>query len=343
MKLPSRWRFLFALALLGLFSLSVFWEKSIEPKVTKIGVLAIGESRLIRLEGLREGLKDLGYGEDNLQFMFFEAGEREARLPWMAEMMLEEEPDILVALGTLETLVLRERMEFLDKDFPVVFVGVAAPKELGLIEDYQKPGGFFTGVHHPSIELSAKRLELLTELIPDLKHVAVLYSSSLEVSRISLELVQLAAKQFDVDIAVYDFQDPGIIRRLEEGELAGVDAILSLPGYPMEVLAPEIATLALKFGLPVMGIFDQDARIGYLFSYGPSAFGLGYQGARQVSALLKGVPPSLVPVEFPDTIQLMVNPDTKDRLKLEVEAPLVRMAREVSLSLDGWQTRDSYD
>lgn len=342
MQLLGRWRILFALTLLGLFSLSVLWEKTFELGIVKIGVLAVSESRLSRLEGLKAGLKDLGYSEDNLQFLVYEAGGREARLPWMGEMMLEDEPDILVTLGTIETLILKERMEFLAKNIPTVFIGVAAPKELGLIEDYQKPGGVFTGVHHPAVELSAKRLEILTELIPGLERVAVLYSSNLEVSRQSMELVLLTAKQFGIVPVVYDFQDPGIIRRLEK-DLIEVDAILPLPGYPMETWAPEIATLALKRGLPVMGIYDQEAAMGYLFSYGPSAFGLGYQGARHVSALLKGVSPSLVPVEYPDNIELMVNPDTKERLKLELEAPLARMAREASLLASGWLSVERYD
>lgn len=154
-EMKTKW-FLFILTVIafsaGLYGLVEFNQKT-EP--IEVGVLIIGENRGQKLAGLKQGLDDLGYKKKELTYIVKNAHDDEAKMKRQIVDLLGRDPDIIVTLGGVESTLLKEEVEREDKRIPVVFAGVAAPKGLGLIEDYRSPGGLFTGInnYHTSISI----------------------------------------------------------------------------------------------------------------------------------------------------------------------------------------------
>lgn len=291
----------------------------------RIGILMSGNSRQEKLNGLKAGLRDLGYASDSCEFLTYDARDDVTLLEQKAEQLVQQEVDVIVSLGAVETLEVKRQLARADRSVPVVFAGIAAPKELGLISDYKHPGDMFTGVDNYHKDLSAKRLEMFVQLLPDMERVIILYNGGVTASRISLETTRQAAKTLSVPIVTYDLDEEGALKRLE-GKLKKNDGILVLPSYHIEARTDALAALSLKHGVPLMGIFDQEVARGFLFGYGASYYSLGYQAARHVSAIAKGSSPNDVPVELPDTITFSVNDEVSKRLDVRINGELIRMA-----------------
>ncbi|UAC48767.1 hypothetical protein K6959_01990 [Bacillus aquiflavi] len=175
--------FIFFLSIMTIsFIFYSFIEKKADPPI-KIGVLLIGENRYEKLAGLKKGLADIGYKDKELTYIVKNANEQQDKLEVMITSLLNKQPHVIVTLGGIETVQLKEKLEKENLYIPVVFAGVAAPKELGLINDYRSPGGQYTGINNYHTSISGKRLELFKELIPSLKRVHLLYDEEIEVSR----------------------------------------------------------------------------------------------------------------------------------------------------------------
>lgn len=323
----GRWLFItvFVFSVVTIFSL-VFLDGNDEVESQfHIGVLLTGDSRIEKLDGLKEGLEDLGYEKEALQFSVYNGKDQLHVLPSFAEQAIEDDPDIIVTMGAVETLIIKEHLDLLGEEIPVVFAGIAAPLELGIIEDYRHPGGMFTGVDNYHLNLSAKRLEMLTKLVPDMERTLVLYDGSVDVSVMSLGIVKDVAEQLGTEIKAFDTFDKRMFEEMEES-LQQTDGILVLPSYNIESLAGEITDFTLKHNVPSMGIFEKDVEVGFLASYGSPFFYQGYQSARHVSLILQGNHPSVIPVELPDTIKFLINDSVRAKLGVELDENMRLMA-----------------
>lgn len=305
--------------------IAVFSSQNIEHPNYKIGVLMTGENRLIKLDGMKSGLENLGYQLETIEFIVEDAGDDEEQLDELAQNLLKENLDLVVSFGALETQVMERNMEKLQTFIPTVFVGIAGPYELGLINEYKSPGSYFTGVNNFHMNLSSKRLEMFTELVPSMERVYVIYSGGIDISEMSLEIVRTAAAKMNVDIIEVDLNRAGALQQLEI-QLTDKDGILTLPSYQVELFAEEISALALRKKVPTMGIYDYEVEAGYLFSYGSMFFDQGYQAARHVSSILQGNDPSDLPVELPDSIRFILNEEVRKTLELDVNQDISKLA-----------------
>lgn len=303
----------------------VLSSESIEKPSYKIGVLMTGENRVIKLEGIKSGLIKLGYQLDSFQFIIEDAGDDGEQLDELAQGLLKEKPDLVVSLGGIETQVLERTMKRLQTFIPIVFVGIAGPYELGLINEYKSPGSYFTGVNNYHMNLSSKRVEMFTELVPNMEKVFVIYSGGIDISEMSLEIVHATAAKMNVNIIEVDLNRRGALQQLEV-QLTDKDGILTLPSYQVELLAEEISALALRKKVPTMGIYDYEVEAGYLFSYGSMFFDQGYQAARHVSSILQGNDPSNLPVELPDSIRFIINDEVRKTLAIDVNQDIIKLA-----------------
>ncbi|MBS4192190.1 ABC transporter substrate-binding protein [Bacillus sp. FJAT-49705] len=291
----------------------------------KVGVLMIGDSRLEKLTGLKKGLKELGYEEDAIDFEVKNAKDNQGLLDNKINELLKKKPDLIVTLGGVETIALKEKMEEQKIRIPVVFAGVAAPKETGIIEDYRSPGGLFTGINNFHTGLAGKRLELFHELVPSVQRFHVLYDKDVEVSVLSLENTIEAAADLSLQILPTNVSDAEFEAKLSQN-LQKNDALLILPGFRIESLIKEISQFSKKYKIPVMGIYGDEVEEGFLASYGTSFFDQGYQAARYVSLIIQGNSPADIPVELPDSIRFIVNPKIKDELGIELNNDLMDIA-----------------
>ncbi|CAM3887837.1 ABC transporter substrate-binding protein [Mesobacillus thioparans] len=334
--MKTKWYFFFlttvAVSAIIYAFLGVKGEDSVE-----IGVLMIGENRYEKFTGLEAGLKDLGYSAKNIHFTVKNAQDDEELIDRQIVQLLEEQPDLIVTLGGIESLRLKEKMDEASIDIPVVFAGLAAPKELGLIKDYKSPGGNFTGINNYHASISGKRLEMLTSLVPAVDRVHVIYDSKIEVSKLSLEETRNAAGQLGVKIKPCDASKDCLDTLWKS--VGRKEAILVLPSFRIESLTDEIVKLTSEKKIPAMGLYDFEAEKGLLASYGSSFYSQGYQASRFVSLILQGNKPGDLPVELPDGIRFVVNQQTKDALGITYNQDLLHIADLIHPEVQGGRKR----
>lgn len=322
--MKTKWYFFF-LTTIAVSAVIYAWLGIQEEESAEIGILMIGENRYEKFTGLQAGLEDLGYSSKEVRYTFMNAKDNEGRLGKQIDQLLSEEPDVIVTLGGIETQRLKEKMDQQNKKIPVVFAGLAAPKELGLIEDYKSPGGLFTGINNYHTSISGKRLELLTSLVPEIERVHVVYDSKVDVSKLSLKETRAAARTLGVPVLPCDASSKECLDTLWENAGAK-DAILVLPSFRIESLTDELVELTEEKKIPAMGLYDFEAEKGLLATYGASFHSQGYQASRFVSLILQGNKPADLPVELPDGIRFVINQQTKDSLGVTYNQDLLYIA-----------------
>ncbi|UCZ52465.1 ABC transporter substrate-binding protein [Bacillus shivajii] len=310
---------------IGILIVSFMFYKSetvVEDPRKVIGVLMTGENRLLKLEGLRDGLNKFGYTENQLQFLIKQAEDDARQLDVLAYELLEEEVDMIASFGGIETQVLNEILIEKEKEVPVVFVGMAAPLEVGIIDDFRQPKGNFTGVNNYHMSMSSKRLELFHELLPDLERVVVLYSEGIDISRRSLQVTKEAAEKIDMPILPTNIEEIEDLQKLKE-ILTSNDGILTMPSFQIEGLTDQIVAVSMEYQIPAMGVYKDDVHAGYLVSYGTSFYGQGYQAARHISLILQGNQPQDIPVELPDQLEFYLNEGMLQELNITINKDLM--------------------
>lgn len=302
----------------------------------QIGVLVTESSRMEKLQGIEDGLADLGFAPEDTSFhVYEEEDDTDALLP-LAMSMLDADYNLITAFGGIETQVLQAAMAETDKETPVVFVGMAAPQETGIIERYQAPGGMFTGIANHHLNLSAKRLELFKDALPELEEIVLLYNASIDISERSLRVATDTAEQLNLTVKAFDAGEELDVEALDEvtGNQTG---LMTLPSFVIEGMTEELSTFASERSLPLMGIYDDEAAAGFLMSYGSSFYDQGYQAARQISLILQGNDPSAIPVELPDQLFFYVNDEVADRLHLQLNEDVMRLAESILTDPGGEQ------
>lgn len=305
-----------------------FFSKTTEMP-TKIGILMAGDSRMEKFEGLKEGLQQIGFSEEEFEFYVKNAREDVTKLPILIDSLLSEQLDIIVTLGGVETLQLKDEMERRNLAIPVVFAGVAAPKEVGLINDFLSPKGLFTGINNHHTSISSKRLELLTDLVPSIKRVFAVYDQSVELSQFSLNETISAAKKLSIEVMPIDIGDPNYENKIKNNVVSG-DALLILPSYRIEALTEELVKVTQKYNLPSMALYKHEVEAGFLAGHGASFYEQGSQAARYVSSIIQGNHPSEMPVELPDEIRFMVNKEVATELDVVLNNKWLILAESVT-------------
>lgn len=336
--MKTKWYFFILLIVTITILFNNLISQSDQPLI-KIGVIMIGDSRVEKLTGLKNGLKDLGYEEKTIKFVVINANDDETKLRTEIDELIKNKPTLIVTLGGVETLAVKEKLEKDKINIPVVFAGVAAPKEIGIIKDYRSPGGLFTGINNYHTSISGKRLELLHELVPTVQRFFVLYDQNTKVSRLSLENTEEAAEKLSLKIIPINVSESDFLKQLSN-QIHENDALLMLPGFRIESLTEELAQFSKEHKIPAMGIYGNEVEEGILASYGVSFEDQGYQAARYVSLIIQGNSPSDIPVELPDTIRFYINKEVSEHLGVTLNHELIPIANFISQN-EG-RTSDDY-
>jgi putative ABC transport system substrate-binding protein len=288
-----------------------------QPKVYRVGVLLPGEAWYEIIEGLRVGLRQLGL-EEGKQIVL-EIRDTKADLKAAAEEarnLEQQKVDLIYTTRTSVTIAARR----VTTDIPIVFCAGSDPVVLGLVESFAKPGGRLTGVYEPGTDLTAKRLEILKEIVPKLRRILAFYDPRNPVASLSAKLaqeevarlrgIQLVERHF---ASVEELQAG--IRAIRVGE---VDAFFQLSDSMVNNQAQLIIDMARVKRLPTM-FLDQSAVIkGGLASYNVSHHEAGRLSAKYVQRILTGVKPQELPVEGIDKIALVINLKTAKEIGLTI-------------------------
>jgi len=215
---------------------------------------------------------------------------------------------------------------------PIVFVGVADPVGLGLVQSLSRPGGNITGLATLVPEdFLAKRIQLLQDLVAGASKIALLIIPGNPMHRLIVaEYVASTARKLGVALLIVEATTPEELDAAFASAAAQrADAIVDVGDILTIQQAPRVVALAAKYRLPATYLFRQSANEGGLIVYGPDLADLFRRAAGYVDKILKGAKPSDVPVEQPTKFELVINMKTAKALGLTVPPSLLVGADEI--------------
>ena len=298
-------------------------------KIPRIGLLiAVSPSAAAaRTETFRLGLRDLGYMEaKNIVIESRYAEGKLDRLPALAAELVRLKMDVIVTAGGQATRAAKEATSTI----PIVMTNDPDPVGSGFVANLARPGGNVTGLSTLAPELSGKRLELLGEVVPKLSRVAVFGTSTQPGQAQAIKELELAARQFKVQIQQVDvFKSEDIETAFRAAARGRADGLLTLTSAILRSQRAQLADLAVKNRIPAIYNDIQFVEAGGLIFYGVSFRDLDRHAASFVDKILKGAKPGDLPIEQPTKFELVINLKVAKQIGLTIAPNVLARADRV--------------
>ena len=305
-------------------------ESQQAARMYRIGFLGLTSATdyALNVEAFRQGLRNLGYEEaKNFWIDYRWAQGRVERLPGLAAELVRLNPDVLVThasgIGAAQKAT---------TTIPIVIGAHTDPVRLNLVQSFARPGGNTTGVSSQIMDLAAKRLELLKEVAPKLRQVAILSYQDSSGNRETLRETEVAAKKIG-GLRVQSFEmvtePPGLAAVFALILRDRPDGLIVLPDSRMTPHNARIVQFSTQNRLPAIYGSRDFVDVGGLVSYA-NDFQEGWRiAARYVDKILKGAKPADLPIEQPTKFELIVNLKTAKALGLTIPQSLLLRADQV--------------
>ena len=294
-------------------------------KVYRIGFLRAGPPPSAYTEAFQQGLRARGYTNGvNVAIEYRGTGGSYEDLPRLAAELVRLKVDIILASGAPAAFAARSTTT----KVPIVFVGAYDPVEIGLVTSVARPGGNVTGLSQIAADLGGKRLELLKELVPKLRRVAILWDSANLTNLVQKKGAEEAARLLGVDTKSVPVQDPDQFAAAFE-DARGVDGLMQMDDPLFITHRGQLAALAIRSRLPAISGLRQNVDAGSLASYGTDFPDLFRRAAMYIDKILKGAKPADLPIEQPTKFELVINLKTAKTLGLTIPPSLLARADEV--------------
>jgi putative ABC transport system substrate-binding protein len=301
-----------------------------KPRVARIGYLhihSIEDKPTPERAAFLAGLRELGYEVGRNVVIEYRAAEGDfSRLPNLAEELVKLRVDVMVVLSSDAAAAAKGATSTI----PIVVTTAGDPVYAGLVKSYARPGGNVTGLSFISPELGAKRIELVKEIVPKARRIAVIWNARDSISEREWDQAREAARVLGIEI------DPGPVR--ETADLARTlnalprerpDAILVIVDARMIGFRKIIADAAIKARIPCVAGWRGYVESGALASYAPDFRALFRRAAYYVDRILRGAKPQDLPVEQPSKFELVVNVKTAAAIGIAVPKAVLLRADEV--------------
>ena len=320
------------ITLLG--SAAAAWPVAAHAQQPAIPVIGFLESRspdamLDRLRGFRQGLKDTGYVErENVAFEYLWADNQLDRLPELAAELVRRRVAIIVSSGPPEVVFAAKTAT---TTIPIVFVAGEDPVRLGLVTSLARPDGNLTGVNFLNVELVAKQLELLRELVPRAARVALFVNpAAVTTSESTVRDAEPAARAMGLKIqflrastsAEIDTAFAAFARERPDALFVPASAFFSSRRV-------QLVQLVTHHRVPAIYAGREFSEIGGLMSYGSNIVDAFRQVGAYTGRILKGAKPADLPVVQSTKLELVINASTARMLGLTVPPTLLATADEV--------------
>ena len=289
----------------------------------KVGVLfpgVLGEEReRLILDGV---VNELG-GEKAV--LLVRSAEGDDRLLAKYAVELAASTDIILAIASGSLAAARRA----STTIPIVALDLESdPVANGAAQSLNRPGGNVTGIFFDAPEIASKWIQIIQEMLPQLKKVALLYDAHLDQTQ--LKSGEATARNLGIETVTLGVDNPAAIRdAFRRAVDAKVDAMLVHSSPIFVDQASAIADLAREFRLPSIGLFPIYAKVGGLASYGPNNFELLKQAGGVVGKILRGAKPAEFPIQRPIYLSFLINMRTAKLLHLAIPASLTARADEV--------------
>ena len=296
-------------------------------KIYRIGILeTIPAARnAANLDALRKGLRDLGYVEGrNLVIEYRSADGRPERFPGLASELVRLNVDLLVTRGTPAARAAKDATATI----PVVMATMGDPR--AIVASFAQPGGNVTGVTTFSTELSAKRVQLLKELVPNFSRVGLLHNMGNPAVPPEWEETKTAARSLGLQAELLDVRSEGdlgrafelAVRQRVDGLVIGADGLTQMH---QQTIVDWVARNRLPAVYPAREFVEAGGLIAYAVNY-PDLY---FRFATFVDKIFKGAKPGELPVEQPTKFELVINLKTAKALGLTIPQSLLLRADEV--------------
>src|SRR5262245_60696671 len=293
-------------------------------KVRRIGFLRVGEPAVAFIDGFRRGLREVGLVESRDYVIEFALPQSTAQMPGAAAELVRRGVDILLASGTPSVLPARD----VAGQIPVVFVATFDPVATGIVASLARPGGNITGMTSISGDVIAKRLQLVTEFIPNAARIAILVREASPTAAQYVRESQAAAQSMGIALQIENTRDANDLDAIFHA-MNGARALLVADDAEFTARRAELAQLGIKHRLPTVSGLKEMVEAGGLMAYGGSFAELYRRAASHVHKILQGMSPADLPVEQATRFELVLNLKTAKALGLDVPPTLLARADEV--------------
>ena len=279
------------------------------------------------LAGFREGLRQLGWVEgQNVRFDFRGFAGNPSRLNYYASELVAQSPDVILAAGVPQVRAIQAT----SRTIPIVFAEAIDPVGAGAASSLARPGGNATGFTQFDFSLSGKWPELLKEISPSVKRIAILRDSSTPAGIGQWAVIQAVAPSLGLDFSPIEVRDAAEIEHGIEAIANGPVSGLIVPAGSQAVAHRQlIVAQAARHRLPAVYAYRSFVVGGGLLSYGANLVNLYRAAATYVDRILRGEKPADLPVQAPTKYELVINLKTAKALGLTVPPSLLARADEV--------------
>jgi putative tryptophan/tyrosine transport system substrate-binding protein len=316
-------------SLIMLFGGAAAWPlaASAQSKLPIIGFLGAASASVMGAwtAAFAQRLREFGWieGRDiTIEYRWAEG--RADRLVELAAELVRLNASVIVTTGTGVP-----PLKQMTSAIPIVFTIANDPVGAGLISSLSRPGGNVTGLSQLAADLGGKRVEILRELVPGLRRLAILYNAGNAVTASEREQVQEAARTFSLEVVNSDIRRADDITPAIDALKDRVDAVYVQADPLMNTHRVRISMLALGARLPTLGGIREYVEAGALMSYGPNFLDLFRRAADYVDKILRGTKPGDIPVEQPTKFDFVINLTTAKALGLDLPPALLARADEV--------------
>jgi len=295
-----------------------------QPAIALVGLLGTAQLDDRQIDAVRRGLKHAGYIEGrNVAIKYRSADSRFDRLPALAADLVADPVTVIVALAPPAALAAKAATTAI----PIVFAIGADPVDLGLVSNFSHPGGNITGVTFVSNTLSAKRLELVRELVPGATVIGLLVNPGNPTSEPQIRDAQAAARASGVQLLILkasseretDAAFESAVRQRVNAVIIGADSLFVSR-------RDQLVGLTARFAIPAIHFVREFADIGGLASYGPSQTDAYSLAGTYAGRILKGEKPGDLPIQRAAKFELVINLKPAKALGLTVPTHLQQIA-----------------
>lgn len=290
----------------------------------RVGILVVGvPDPAPFLKPFREKLRELGYVEgQNMRIEIRSAEGMPDRLPALAAELVAQKVDVIVAFQTPSAVAAKKATS----EIPIVMSPTADPIAVGLVASLDRPGGNVTGVSSATAEIGPKLLELIREILPGARRIAVLANANDPFNKSFLQHIQAGARTLGVEIRDIMLRtQEELSASFAEMKKARSEAVIVQPSLPLN----RAAELALKQRLPAFAASEGFPDMGGLMSYSADLALIYREAAVLADKIIKGRKPAELPVQMPTVFRLNVNLKTAKVLGVKIPALILVRADKV--------------
>jgi putative ABC transport system substrate-binding protein len=298
------------------------------PQIGFISSTGTAESPTPLFEAFQLGLRDLGYVDGkNIVIVHRYAEGRLDRILSFVHEFVQQKVDVIVAVNNAMIRAAKEAT----KTIPIVMISSVDPVAAGYVASFAHPGGNITGIAWLLRDTSAKRVELLKELLPKVSRAGVLWDADAPGPAVAFKEYMAAARAFKLQLHSLEVRgpNPDFAGTFQAAKTARAEALIVVGNPLIGQHAKQVFELAIKYRFASMTEEGRYVEAGGLISYGTSSADLYRRTTGYVVEILKGAKPSDLPIKLPEKFEIFVNLKTAQQIGLVIPQHVLVQADKV--------------